>query len=73
MYDPNLAPMAQSQYCEDKGSPLFAPYTGLCFACMQNIYRPNHRPDGRITGITLERASKFWVTGCPHCGRSFCD
>lgn len=25
------------------------------------------------TGITVEKASKELVTGCPHCNRSYCD
>jgi len=26
-----------------------------------------------ITGITVEKASKELVTGCPHCHKSYCD
>jgi len=26
-----------------------------------------------ITGITVEKAGKELVTGCPHCNRSYCD
>jgi hypothetical protein len=26
-----------------------------------------------ITGITVEKAGKELVTGCPHCNKSYCD
>ncbi len=74
MYDTAKAVAAQEQYCDDHGLPFFAPRRfGICFHCGRNIYKPMHWSDGRITGITVENAGKFHITGCPHCNFSFCD
>lgn len=88
MFDVQKSITAQKQYCEEKQAPHFAPYDGRCWNCNQNIYQPiswkyeNGRkvkvsfdsPDKSIvTGITVEKAGKELVTGCPHCNRSYCD
>ena len=52
------AKQAQRTLCEDKGYPHFAPYNGQC-QCGKNIYT-RHNGKGHITG-------------CPHCGKSYCD
>ncbi|WP_339271678.1 hypothetical protein NYE54_09120 [Paenibacillus sp. FSL K6-1330] len=88
MYNTNESIEAQKKYCEEHEAPHFAPNTGRCWNCNQNIYQPigwkyeNGRgirvaadsPDcNHITGITIEKAGKELVTGCPHCNRSYCD
>ena len=74
---------AQKKFCEDKKLPHFAPNYGCCWRCNKNIYEPieHDRKDwksGEIigkytTGITVEKAGKELVIGCPHCNRSYCD
>lgn len=54
---------AQSKLCKDKKFPHFAPHDGKCYRCGKQIYDK----------ITLERASSDLITGCPQCGRSYCD
>ena len=63
---------AQRKYCEENGVPHFAPRNGICWRCHRNIYEPvNH---GKYTaGISVEKAGRTLVTGCPHCCRSYCD
>lgn len=88
MYDVNKAIEAQAEYCEQNGLPHFAPYHGVCYRCIRNIYQPvKWKKEGwrnvpltsdaeeydYITGITVEEAASNLVTGCPHCNRSYCD
>lgn len=54
---------AQKKLQEDKGHPAFAPHDGICWSCKRQIY----------TKISLDRAGKELITGCPHCARSYCD
>jgi hypothetical protein len=54
---------------KEKGHPYFAPKSGTCWKCNRNIYQ-NY--------IIGERESKgetgdIFITGCPHCYRSYCD
>ena len=87
-YDIKLAKENQKELCKKEGYPHFAPDTGICWYCNRNIYKPigwkyehGYRkkvsldsPDLEyVTGITVEKASKELVTGCPHCNRSYCD
>jgi hypothetical protein len=82
-YDVSQAAKAQGEYCQVKGYPHFAPSSGVCWKCHQNIYKPiehdqrdwqTHEITGKyITGISVEKASTELVTGCPHCNRSYCD
>jgi len=52
------AQQTQRELCEKNRYPHFAPYSGVCM-CGKNIYT---RHDG-----------KGYITGCPHCGKSYCD
>lgn len=74
-YDPLAATVAQSQYCREHGVPHVAPKSGKCWRCEQNIYIPGfRRGDGDPTkGISVERAGREHITGCPHCNWSFCE
>ena len=60
---------AQRKFCKTNESlkcfdyEPFAPNDGVCYNCRKQIYDK----------ITLESASKFLVTGCPHCHRSYCE
>ena len=48
----------QKKYCEDTGSPDFAPIkTGICWAC----------------GKQVKDNGKSLITGCDKCHRSFCE
>lgn len=43
----------------------FAPPDGSCYRCHRNIYSEG--------GISVERASKELITGCPSCHVSYVD
>lgn len=79
MFDVQKSIEAQQKYCEENQAPHFAPKDGRCWSCNQNIYAPGHhvwkgKSDGRdSSGISVEKASRELVTGCPHCFRSYCD
>jgi hypothetical protein len=45
--------------CAERNFPNFAPNNGKCFSCKKQVFE---REDG----------TRF-ITGCPHCGRTFCD
>lgn len=70
---------AQADYCIREGAPHFAPESGRCWSCNQNIYQSKEKvyqygtPRVTVTGITTEKATNQLVTGCPHCNRSYCD
>lgn len=83
MYNSILAVQKQKELCKEKGYPHFAPKSGRCWRCNRNIYEPveHERKNWKtgeitgkyVTGITVEKASKELITGCPHCNRSYCD
>lgn len=79
---------AQAEYCNEKGYPHFAPASGRCYRCHRDIYEQvgwkveNGRriqvsldsPELQFTtGIDVEKAGMEFVTGCPHCNRSYCE
>lgn len=74
-YDALKATEAQSKYCQEHGYPHFAPKSGRCWRCNQNIYVDGKRcNDNRSSkGISVERAGRELITGCPHCNWDFCD
>lgn len=82
-YDAEKARQAQKKLCKEKGYPHFAPASGRCWKCNNNIYSPieherKNWQTGEVvgkytTGITAEQASNELVTGCPHCNCSYCD
>jgi len=75
MYDVLKARIAQSKYCVDNQLPHFAPYSGFCYNCAQQIYgKGRRRMGGEIEdGISVETAGTEIITGCPYCNRSYCD
>ena len=50
---------AQRDLCGSKGYPHFAPSTGICWSCKQDM-------------VDQSWASTL-VTGCRRCGKSYCD
>jgi len=62
---------AQVKFCEDNKCPHFAPYNN-CYSCNNSIYSPLTR-NGKITWVTLKKATEELITSCPHCNRSYCD
>lgn len=74
-YDIEQAAQAQADYCERHGVPMFAPMNGYCDHCCRNIYEAHtyRREPVRTYGISVEEAGKRLITGCPHCGHTFCD
>lgn len=54
---------AQQSFAKENKAFVFAPHDGICSSCCKQIYEI----------ISLERAKKELITGCPHCHRSFCD
>ena len=84
-YDISLAIENQKELCKRKNYPHFAPLRGECWVCGRNIYEQigwskerkqvplNSDELHRTTGITVEKAGRELITGCPHCNRSYCD
>lgn len=75
-FDVLKARKAQREFCEEKGLPLFAPFTGICFKCRKNIYEEQEHRRGNTyieTGIDVNKAGSELVTGCPHCHMSYVD
>ena len=73
-FDPEKAHNAQAAYCREKMYPHFAPSNGKCWKCRQNIYLPVKNRNGyQSLGISVERAGRELITGCPHCNWSFCE
>lgn len=64
-YDSAKSSAAQDDFCEQIGSPCFAPRDGICPNCGCDIYEAG--------GITVDYAGSRLVTGCPFCRKSFCD
>ena len=52
---------AQKEYCKKHDVPFFAPEQ--CYGCNRFFWDK----------ITLEQATNEHITGCPYCGKSFCD
>ena len=71
-FDVSKAIKAQEELQKTNGYPDFAPRNGVCWKCKQNIYQQIERGAYK-TGISVEKAGKQLVTGCPHCNRSYCD
>lgn len=57
---------AQESYCKEKNLPFFIPANGVCFSCGQSIFEGDN-------AISVDKAGKFLITGCPHCSRTYCD
>lgn len=72
MFDIKSAAIAQKNLCEENKCPLFAPESGRCWNCGQNIYTEISY-DCFSTGISVEKAEISHITRCPHCHISFCD
>lgn len=73
-FDLPTATLTQAIYCRDHGYPQFAPKSGSCYRCGQNIYMEGKQRNGKPSkGISVERAGKELITGCPHCNWSFCE
>lgn len=79
---------SQENYCKEKKLPHFAPESGRCWKCNRNIYEQigwkveygrriqvplDSKELHHTTGITVEKAGKELVTGCPHCNWSYCE
>ena len=74
-YNRQKAIEAQKNYCKEKGLPHFAPRDGECY-CGKNIYvERKYEACGRTfsSGISVEKAGKELITGCPHCNITYCD
>lgn len=46
-YDRNKSIEAQAEYCKRTGAPDFAPHSGVCWSCKNNIYEPLGRKRGQ--------------------------
>lgn len=65
---------AQKRYCEEKSYPHFAPESGICWKCNQQIYAEGKNRSGNLSkGISVEQAGSELITGCPHCNWSYCE
>lgn len=54
---------AQRKLCKETDFPMFAPQDGFCWSCGHQIFTEEHD----------YRARNRQMTGCPVCGRSYCD
>jgi glutaredoxin len=76
-FNHNKAVEAQKKYCESgENRPHFAPGSGVCWNCRQDIYAEKGSSDWRkalVPGISVEEAGSTLITGCPFCNRSYCD
>lgn len=70
-FNPEDANAAQVRYCNENKAPHFAP-TSKCYDCHKSIYEQID-PGTYKTGISVERAGRGLITGCPHCHHSYCD
>ena len=50
-------------YCRERNLPCFIPPDGKCFACHKQVFSDGNRGPKWDT----------FITGCPHCHRTFCD
>lgn len=77
LFNRQKASAAQEEYCKKNKYPCLAPSDGWCWACGRNIYdKVQHamsNGETYYTGITVDGASNFFITGCPHCKRTYCD
>ena len=62
-FDTWKATAAQRAYAKLHGLPVFAPETGRCFKCKRDIYQK----------ISVERARRELITGCPYCCYSYVE
>lgn len=53
----------QKKFCKDHKVPYFAPENGMCWSCHKQIYKK----------LKEETCATEHITGCPYCGRSYCD
>lgn len=63
LYDPAQAVKAQRELTHRLDVPLYAPASGVCWSCQQNIYAPG--------GFSVADAAQEPITYCPFCNRSF--
>ncbi len=88
LFDVEKARKGQLEYCKRNNAPHFANRSGVCWYCGRQIYKPFFWKRGEywqlkvvntldecdfVSGITVEKASRELVTGCPHCHRTYCD
>ena len=55
-----------SEWCRSKNLPNFVPPSGKCFSCHQPVFEETEHTAG------YPEEGEF-ITGCPHCHRTFCD
>lgn len=70
-YDVKRAIKAQEEYCERVNAFQFAPPSGICWRCREQIYSAKGK--NGTPGITVEQAGNSVVSYCPHCRASYCD
>ena len=54
---------AQAKFCREHDVLILVPIHGSCFRCGRDIW----------VKITPEEAGERYITGCPYCGRSWCE
>ena len=80
-YNVDEAIKAQKEFCEKRHQPNLTPSRGKCYRCNRNIYELWEREvqgwggvkELVMSGVSVEKAGSDFVTGCPHCGYSFCN
>jgi hypothetical protein len=63
----------QKGLCKEKGYPHFAPLSGTCWKCGRSIYQNYKIVDRSDERLSNGYDGKKFVTGCPHCNKSYCD
>ena len=56
---------AYKKWCREHDLPNFVPPSGKCFGCRNEVFGDTKHTKGA-------EPDEF-VTGCPHCHRTFCD
>lgn len=73
-YDVKKSIELQNELCKD--GVQFAPANGICYYCGHQIYKEvehiGYKGRKYTTGIPTDKA-RILVTGCPHCGKSYCN
>ena len=54
----------QREMCVEKKAPFFMPSSGYCDRCHKDIIEDEVKAGNNGSGL---------VTGCPYCGRSYCE
>lgn len=70
-YNREAAAKAQEDFTNEHHCPMFAPKSGWCYHCGQNIYDPVKTKSGVVFGYSVEYCETRLITNCPFCRHGF--